>query len=125
MTLVVWNQNVVKEFRMFRYGHLGFHHGPGVFGWLFLVVIAALFVVAVVLLILTMVRLRRHPRGQFRSILMGTPGPGVDPAIAELRLRYARGEITWEEHMQRSHNLGYPPPPEPGPPPGAPTPPAA
>jgi hypothetical protein len=41
-----------------------------------------------------------------------------DPALAELRLRYARGEVTQEEYLIRAYDLGghatYAPPPTPG-----------
>ena len=110
---------------MFRYGPSGFHHAPGVFGWLFLALIAALLVLGVIAL----VRLWGTPRSRGLSFPMGTPpSPGVDAAIAELRLRYARGDITWEEYVQRSSNLGFPFPPGTGPsgsPPGTRPPPPA
>ncbi len=97
---------------MFRYGPSGFHHAPGVFGWLFLVLIAALLIVGVVAL----VRLWSAPRSRGASFPMAMPpSAGMDAAIAELRLRYARGDITWEEYVQRSSNLGFPFPPGTGP----------
>jgi hypothetical protein len=41
-----------------------------------------------------------------------------DPALAELRLRYARGEVTQEEYLIRAYDLGgspvYSPPSTPG-----------
>ncbi len=110
---------------MFRYGP-GFHHGVGVFGWLFLAFLAALVVIGVVILVMTLVRPRRIPQGRLSSYLGGPPGPVIDPAISELRMRYARGEISWEDYVQRSSNLGHPLPPgtqPPAPPPGAAPPP--
>ena len=97
----------------------GFHHGPGAFGWLLFAVMAAFLVVAVIALL----RLWRRPPG------MGSgprpwPRPGgpwgVDPALTELRVRYARGEITWEDFAERAARLGHPVPPGPGAPPGPP-----
>ncbi len=44
--------------------------------------------------------------------------PTHDPALAELRLRFARGEVTQEEFLIRAYDLGgtpcYVPPPTPG-----------
>ena len=45
-------------------------------------------------------------------------GPGSDEALAALRLRYAKGEITRDEFLQTSQDLGgTEPPPEPPEPP--------
>ncbi len=101
---------------MFRYGHHAHHP---VLGIIFLVLIAALVVVGVIFL----VRWRRHPHGGFASAAGMPPRPpagtppwtGTDSAINELRIRYARGDITNEEYWQRSSVLGYPPPTGPGP----------
>ena len=41
-------------------------------------------------------------------------GPRTDPALNELRVRSARGELSWEEYSQRVANLGYAPGPRPG-----------
>jgi hypothetical protein len=45
------------------------------------------------------------------------PPAAIDPAIHELRLRYARGEVDPDEFAQRSRDLGgegpEPPPPTP------------
>ena len=49
------------------------------------------------------------------------PGPGgpMPPALAELDLRYARGEIGRDEYLQRRADLtGQPPPAGPSPAPG-------
>jgi len=96
---------------MFGHGPGGFHH-PGVFGWLFFAVIVALLIVGIVLL----VRLWSSPRGHGSwSHTAAMPPPGVDPAVTELRIRYARGDMTWAEYVQRSANLGYPAYPGTGP----------
>ncbi|MGH9096895.1 MAG: hypothetical protein ACRDWB_05680 [Acidimicrobiales bacterium] len=102
---------------MFRYGHHAHHPVVGI---IFLVLIAAL----VVLSVIALVRWRRHPHGGFAPSLAGgpprppagtPPWTGADSAINELRIRYARGDITSEEYWQRSSVLGYPPSPGPGP----------
>jgi len=95
---------------MFRYGY-GVHHGPGVFGW----VVLALIVAALVVGIVALVRLTRHG-GTSAPVGSWAPhGPPADPALAELRLRYARGDISSEEYAQRAANLGFPTPSGPGP----------
>jgi uncharacterized membrane protein len=95
---------------MFRYG-FGLHHGPGLFGWLLLALLAA----AVVLGALTVVRLWRYPpppradqSGNGAKPNGRMPGPGYDPALSELRIQYARGDLTWEEYAERATRLGYP-----------------
>jgi uncharacterized membrane protein len=99
-----------------RYGYFG--HGPTVFGWLFLALLVALVVLGAMALV-------RSWRGlgfahHFADPRV-PPGPHADPALGELRVRYARGDITWEDFVQRAVNLGYPPPPG-GPTPVAPNP---
>jgi uncharacterized membrane protein len=101
---------------MIRYGHHAHHP---VFGIIFLVLIAAVVALGIIYLL----RWRRHPHGGFASSPAGmppgspagTPWTGGDSAINELRIRYARGDITREEYWQRSSVLGYPPSPAPGP----------
>lgn len=80
------------------YGHWG--NGPGVFGWLFpFVVLAALVGFAAWALV------RTTGRGQ--PVAGPSPSPsGVDPALAALRLRYARGEISREEYLAAAADLG-------------------
>ncbi len=40
--------------------------------------------------------------------------PAFDPAINEVRMRYARGEVSREEYLRAAGDLGAPvPPPEP------------
>ncbi|HUI03397.1 MAG TPA: SHOCT domain-containing protein [Acidimicrobiales bacterium] len=107
----------------YRYGPFGFH-GPGLFGWLFFVLVLT----AVVLLVVSVARSWRAGPGHHPQ--RGGPWPahpGMDPALSALRVAYARGEITWEEFTRRAANLGYPVtpgappggPPAGGPPPGA------
>jgi len=93
---------------MYQFGH-SVHHP--VFGILFLIVVAALVAVGVVLL----VRTWRNPPGRpMPSHFGATAGPPADPALNELRMRYARGDITWDEYSQRARHLGYPVPPDAG-----------
>jgi uncharacterized membrane protein len=90
---------------MFRYGPDGFHHGPGVLGWLLLALLAALLILGVVAL----TRMWTNPRWRFTPFQRGMPpGPPIDPALTELRIRYARGDITWDDFSRRASNLGYP-----------------
>jgi uncharacterized membrane protein len=108
---------------MFRYGPGGLHHSPGVFGWLLLALLLALLVLGVVAL----VRFLARPGSRMSGAgPVGTPAAPIDPAFAELRMRYARGEVSWEEFAERARNLGYPLALG-GPPPATPpsTPPAA
>jgi hypothetical protein len=78
------------------------HHGPGPLGWLFMILVLAALVVAAVAL----VRLWQQSRAGARPV--GPAGPAVDPAVGELRMRYARGELGWDEFAQRMAGLGYP-----------------
>ena len=93
-------------------GH-GFHHHG--FHWLLLVVLVALVVGGIALL-----RSWKGARVQTEAgQVWARPVPALDPALTEIRVRYARGDISWEEYAQRCTNLGYPvtstPPPGPGP----------
>jgi hypothetical protein len=107
---------------MFRYGHHAHHP---VIGLLLLVLVAALLVLGVIAL----VRIWRNHPGHTTPSQTGTPhGTAIDPALNELRIHYARGDINWEEYSQRASNLGYPLPPGAGPggsPPAGQTPPPA
>lgn len=96
---------------MFRYGP-AFHHGPGVFAWVFLALLVALVALGVVAL----VRMWAGDRGRILARPFAPPfaphhAPPVDPALGELRLRYARGEIDRDEYARRAGDLGYPLPP--------------
>ncbi len=90
--------------------------GPSWVHWLFVFLI----VVAIVAGVILLVRLwATSPRS---LSWRGAPPPPPNPAISELDLRYARGEIGREEYLQRRADLlGHvaPPPPGPGAPPGA------
>jgi len=68
------------------------HHAPGHWIGLFL-----LLAVVVGMGILIWQNYRSQPRPQ--------PAGGHDPAVAELRLRYARGEISREDFVARSDDL--------------------
>ncbi|MGA2530368.1 MAG: hypothetical protein ABSG36_14580 [Acidimicrobiales bacterium] len=96
------------------FGH-GIHH-HGVFHWLVLLILVALVIAGGIALLRTW----RGPRSRTQAGQGWTrPGPTIDPALSEVRVRYARGEIGWEEYAQRCANLGYPvtasAPPDPGP----------
>ncbi len=99
---------------MSRYGPGGFHDGPGVLGWLLVVALVALVVLGIVALVRTWGSpgWRSAPPQVSAPPQTGTPaGPSADPAFHELRVRYARGDITWDEYALRAANLGYPVPP--------------
>ena len=88
---------------MYRYGHHAHHPVVGI---LFLILVVAFLVLGVIVL----VRALRHPSGRSPVSQSGTPSAGtIDPALNELRVRYARGDIDWNEYAQRAGNLGYPP----------------
>jgi uncharacterized membrane protein len=97
---------------IFHFGHGLHHHGP-----FHLVVLAVLLVLVVAGGIAL---LRRWGPGSSRlraaSATHDAPWPAraaFDPALDELRVRYARGEISWQDYVERSANLGYPSPPGP------------
>ena len=92
---------------MFRYGTGGFHHP--VFAALILALILALLAALVVLGVIAVARMWRNPHGRPTLFQSRTPpGPAIEPALAELRMRYARGDINWDEYAQRASHLGYP-----------------
>lgn len=84
-----------------RVGFFGGHGGggPHVFGILFLIA----FVAAVVVLVVFVVRWARggHPPSASQA---GQPSP-TDGAIAAVRMRYARGELSREEFLRVSADL--------------------
>ena len=90
---------------MFRYGP-GFHHGPYVFGWVAVGLFAALLVVAVV----AIARLWNSPRRGLDALHAAPPWAPADPAVTELRMRFARGDIDEDEYRRRLSGLGYPVP---------------
>ncbi len=69
----------------------GLRHGPHVFAWLFLLLVIAALVVGIVALI----RIRRLAAARSQSGSWSAEGSRIDPALAELRVRYAlrRGEL--------------------------------
>ena len=79
------------------------HHGGGHpwFGVLLLLLLAA----GVALLALTLWRSSRLV-GVTGAAASTPSGTTRDPALAELRLRYARGEIDRDEYLQRATDLG-------------------
>jgi len=93
--------------------------GPSWVHWLFVFLIVVA-IVAGVWLIARMWMTRPHP--PMTGWRPGGPPPPPNPALSELDLRYARGEIGREEFLQRRADLlGHlaPPPGMPGAPPGA------
>jgi hypothetical protein len=115
--------NVMMDFP----GRFGHHHGDGWFPFVgfFGLLLLALAVVAVVLVF----RGRRdHARplgGPVPPLSpFGPHAPRADDALNHLRLRYARGEVSRDDFMRMSADLGAPLPAEPVPmvpPPEAPT----
>jgi putative membrane protein len=75
------------------------HDGHGLIGLL----VCLILVGAVVAAVMLFMQSRRPPQnaGQTASVT-----PPVDPALAELRLRYARGELDRAEYVQRAIDLG-------------------
>lgn len=94
---------------MYRYYVL--NHGFPLLHWLFF----GAFVAALALAVVVLVHLWRNP-GRLQPVHPWAPraggppppAPGPDPALTELRVRYARGELTWDDYRERSANLGYP-----------------
>jgi uncharacterized membrane protein len=99
---------IVRHF----YGRPGLgYRGPGLFGLLILAVLVALLVVAVMrLLYMRRAFATRAERWQRQGNGGGHGGwqrhPYADPALHELRLRYARGELSRDEFLERSRDLG-------------------
>jgi putative membrane protein len=97
----------------------------------FALLVALLVLVLIVLGIVLLVRLLRSPKHGTAPYVDRFPpvaGPAptqYDPVFAELRMRYARGEIGRDEYLQRAADLGYgllaaSTPPGPGGPPATP-----
>ena len=96
----------------FDHGFDAGHHWFGA-GWPILGI--AMFLILVGVAVWAVLRITR---AEARPVLAGgPPAPRPDGALDEVRLRYARGEMTRDEFVQRFADLG-------GPTPGAPTPPA-
>lgn len=87
-----------------RFDGMGHAGGWWWLGGLLWVILIAAIVTAAVVIGIRLVR-RAGP---------GIPPAGptgarpLDPAAAELRLRYARGEVSREEYLQRAADLGVP-----------------
>lgn len=64
-----------------------------------------LFTVAIGVVIWAVLRLSERP-AQAMGVALGSPRPTTDPALEELRLRYARGDMSREEFMDRGKDLG-------------------
>ncbi|HXQ91260.1 MAG TPA: SHOCT domain-containing protein, partial [Acidimicrobiales bacterium] len=90
---------------MNRYGPFAFHHGHALFAWFFLALVGALVALGVLAVILLWRRAART--GPFRGV-GSVPAAPSDPAVAEVRMRYARGEISSEDYARRLADLGYP-----------------
>jgi putative membrane protein len=98
---------------------LGIRRGHPLFGLLVLLLLLVLIVLGVVGIV-TLLRNQKRPP----AVGGGVPppratGPHYDPVVTELRLRYARGELSREEYVQRAADLGFRP--DPGDTPAAPT----
>ena len=88
------------------------HHGHPIVAIVIVVLVAAVLVLG----ILTMVRAWRSSRETAPPFGQATHLPPVaDPALTELRIRFARGEITEEDYSRSASLLGYPSVPRPRP----------
>jgi uncharacterized membrane protein len=83
--------------------HYADHGDPHLLGWLIFAALLALLVLAVVYAF-TRMGVGTRPR-----VALGGPAH-ADDALGVLRLRYARGELTREDYLQASEDLGVPPP---------------
>jgi putative membrane protein len=91
-------------------GPEGWHILGGVLPFLFFLILIGVAVWAIV-------RVTSANRAQLAGAGVA-PMPRSDPALEELRLQYARGDVSREEFVQRSRDLGatVPEPEEPPPP---------
>ena len=78
----------------------GGHHGPGALGW----VIFALQLLMLVALAVLLVRAFRFAGPPERQFMLHRRGPR-DP-LAHVRMRYARGDISREDYLQATRDLG-------------------
>jgi putative membrane protein len=97
--------------------HPGGFDGPG--GWHMLggILPMLLFFILIGVGIWAVIRVTSANRAQLAGA-GAAPIPRLDPALEELRLQYARGDVSREEFVQRSRDLGAtvpqseePPPP--------------
>jgi uncharacterized membrane protein len=87
------------------FGRHGFgHQGLWVFGLVPLI----LWVVLIGVAIWAVLRVTSR-RAMVASTVQVSAGPRPDSALGEVRLRYARGEMSREEFVQRSRDLGSDP----------------
>jgi uncharacterized membrane protein len=78
----------------------GHHGGPGALGWV-IFALQLLMLVALTVLLVRAFRFAGPPPGRF---VMHRRGPR-DP-LAHVRMRYARGDISREEYLQTTRDLG-------------------
>ena len=82
-------------------GHWGFfahhHHGPGIVGGIFFLLLVALAIAALVWLVMSITG-----RGPAPTAVRG------DGALETVRMRYARGEIDRDEFSKLNADLGGP-----------------
>jgi putative membrane protein len=79
------------------------HHG----GWEWLHALLGLVVVAAIVALIVFLLLRLFERNQAKPVATGPiypppprpAGAPIDPALAELRLRYARGEVSRDDFL--------------------------
>jgi uncharacterized membrane protein len=93
-----------------HYGSMDHGEGWGPFAWVFFLLFMAALIAGVVVLVVWIVG-ARSPRSRPVGVQQGEPGR--DDALATLRTRYARGELTRDEFAQMSEDLGAPLPPPP------------
>lgn len=87
-----------------RYYHMDHGGDPHVLGWLIFAVLLGLLVLAVVY------AFTRMGVGARTRLAPAAPAQLDDP-LGILRMRYARGELSREEFLQASEDLGPPPTP--------------
>ena len=91
----------------------GYHENggdPHMWGWLFLLIVAALLIGLAVFLAV-------RYAGRQASFPAAAGTAAIDQPLAVLRMRYARGEVSRDEFLQASEDLGGPPGPVVQPPP--------
>jgi putative membrane protein len=87
----------------------GFDAGHHLFGSGWPILGIAMFLILISVVVWAVLRITRaEARPAFAG---GPPTPRADGALDEVRLRYARGEMTRDEFVQRFADLGGPTPP--------------
>lgn len=86
--------------------------GHGAWGLVGDVLPMVLLIVLIGVAVWAVLRVTRHDRVPVAAVA------GVDGALGEVRLRYARGEMNREEFLEKSHDLGGSVPLPEQPPPG-------